>query len=211
MVRLTSRKKPDESGKGQKGIKEPSPETASPVPKENGAGPRKNLFIGIGVAIIVIIAIVVSFILLVPERAGTGDTVSVYYTGMFENGTVFDSTMNATPVVFTIGNSSIIPGFEDAVRGMSEGEEKTVTIPYTRAYGAYNSSLIQTVNRTGPLAKTNFSVGLSYYIHDKTTNAYSRIKVLNVTNTTVTWDANNPLAGKNLTFTIKLATITKKI
>jgi peptidylprolyl isomerase len=144
-----------------------------------------------------------------PQVAKKGDTVSVYYTGTFENGTVFDSNMNATtPVEFILGNSSVIEGFEEAVTGMSENQQKTVNIPAEKAYGAYNLSLIHTVNRTGPIADTPFVEGQSYSIHDKETNAYSMVKVLNVTPATVSWDANNPLAGLNFTFTIKLVRIT---
>ncbi len=140
--------------------------------------------------------------------ATTGDTVSVYYNGTFENGTVFDSNMNATsPVVFTLGNSSVITGFEEAVTGMSLNQVKTVNIPAIKAYGAYNSSLIRTVNRTGPIANTNFTKGEFYSIHDKTTNAVSIVKILQVNPDTVTWDANDPLAGLNFTFTIKLTGI----
>ena len=142
------------------------------------------------------------------QVATRGDTVSVYYTGTFENGTVFDSNMDATtPVEFTLGNSSVIQGFEEAVTGMSLNQQKTVNIPSEKAYGAYNTSLIRTVPRTGPIANTTFIEGQSVYIHDRTTNAISIVKILNVTPTTVTWDANDPLAGLDFTFTIKLVKI----
>lgn len=145
-----------------------------------------------------------------PRVATTGDTVSVYYTGTLENGTVFDSNMNSTePLVFTLGKASVIPGFEEAVDGMSVNQVKTVTIPFEKAYGAYNSSLVQTINRVGPLANTNFVEGQRYTIHDKISDTYSSVRILHVTQTTITWDANNPLAGQNLVFTIKLAEITR--
>jgi len=143
-----------------------------------------------------------------PQVATLGDTVSVYYTGTFENGTLFDSNWdNPVPAVFTLGNSSVIQGFEEAVTGMSVNQEKTVDIPAEKAYGVYNASLIRTVNRTGPIANTTFTEGQSYSIHDRTTNAVSIVKILKVTPTTVTWDANDPLAGQNFRFTIKLAGI----
>ena len=144
------------------------------------------------------------------QVATKGDTVSVFYNGTFENGTVFDSNMNArTPVEFTLGNSSVIEGFEDAVTGMSLYQQKTVNIPANKAYGVYNTSLVHTVNRTGPIANTSFVEGQSYSIHDRTTNAISIVRILNVTPTTVTWDANDPLADLNFTFTIKLVRITR--
>jgi hypothetical protein len=91
------------------------------------------------------------------RQAATGDLVSVYLTVMFENGTVIDSNMNATePIAFTLGNSSVPRGFENAVTGMSVNQEKTVLVPYGDAYGAYDASLVRTVNRIGPLANTSF-------------------------------------------------------
>jgi peptidylprolyl isomerase len=142
--------------------------------------------------------------------AKPGDNVSVYYTAKFENGTSFDSNMDQPgPLAFTLGNSSIIPGFEEAVTGMAVNQEKTVTIPAAKAYGEYNASLVRTVNRTGPIANTSFTVGEVFSIHDRTTGAYSAVRILKVTPTTVTWDANSPLAGLNFTFTIKLAGISR--
>lgn len=146
----------------------------------------------------------------IQQVAAKGDTVSVYYTGTFENGTVFESNMNeTTPVEFTLGNSSVIEGFEEAVTGMSLNEQKTVNIPAEKAYGTYNASLVRTVIRTGPIANTSFVEGQTYYIHDRTTNAVSAVTILNVTPITVTWDENDPLAGQNFTFTIKLVGISR--
>jgi FKBP-type peptidyl-prolyl cis-trans isomerase 2 len=180
--------------------------------KDNGKREqKKNLLIPIGVAIIIILAAAGAFVLLTPQVAIKGDIVSVYYTGAFDNGTVFDSNMNSTkPFVFTLGNSSVMPGFEEAVTGMSANQVKTVTLPPEKAYGAYNSTLITTVNRTGPLANVSFIIGQTYTVHDKVSNTYTSIKILNVTPTTITWDANNRLAGQNITFTIKLDNLTKK-
>jgi peptidylprolyl isomerase len=144
-----------------------------------------------------------------PAAARKGDTVEVYYTGTFENGTVFDSNMDKKPVEFTLGNSSIIDGVDEAVTGMLVNQQKTVTIPAEKAYGVYNTSLIWTVNRTGPIANTTFVKGQYFTIHDKETDSTSIVKILDVTPTTVTLDGNSPLAGLNFVFTIKLVKITR--
>ena len=172
---------------------------------------HKKTFMVIGAVVVIIAAVVGAYILFTMPTAMTGDTVAIYYNESFENGTVYLSAMNTTypPLVFTIGNSSVISGVQDAVIGMSPGEIKTVTIPYTQAYGAHDPGLVQTLNRTGPIANASFSAGEYYSIYYKTTNAYSTVKILNVTPTTITWDANNPLAGYNLTFTIQLANLTR--
>jgi len=173
---------------------------------------KQSVVVTIAVAIIIIAASVAAFVFLNPQetlKAEKGDTVTVYYTGTLDNGTVFDTNTNGTALVFTIGNSSIIPGFEEAVTGMSTNEVKTVTIPPAKAYGNYNPGLIQTVNRTGPLENVTLVAGQHYVIHYKATNTYSRVTIVNVTPTNVTIDANNPLSGQNLTFAIKLAEISR--
>jgi hypothetical protein len=66
----------------------------------------------LGAAAVIVVLLVVGFYLFNPFVAKKGDTVMVYYTGTFENGTVFDSNLDRDPLVFTIGNASVIPGFE---------------------------------------------------------------------------------------------------
>ena len=168
------------------------------------------LLILAGVIIIVAAFIGAIFLSSVPV-ATTGDTVAIYYNESFENGTLYLSNMNTSypSLVFTIGNSSVIEGVQRAVIGMSPGEVKTVTIPYTEAYGAYDPGLVQTLNRTGPIANTSFTPGQIFTIYYRPTNSYSAVKIINVTEKTITWDANNPLVGENLTFTIRLANILK--
>jgi peptidylprolyl isomerase len=145
----------------------------------------------------------------VKSGAAPGDTVSVYYSGMLENGTVFSSNMNGTPLSFTLGNASVIDGFRDAVIGMTINEEKTVLIPYDKAYGSYNPELVRVVPRIGPLENKSFTAGQKITITRKTDNAVIVVKILNVTRDSLTWDENNPLAGQNLTYHIKLVTISK--
>ncbi|MFC2004103.1 FKBP-type peptidyl-prolyl cis-trans isomerase, partial [Chloroflexota bacterium] len=54
--------------------------------------------------------------------ANGGDTVRVHYTGTLEDGTVFDTSREREPMEFTLGEGQLIPGFEEAVRGMQVGQ-----------------------------------------------------------------------------------------
>ena len=170
---------------------------------------RKNVLITIGVVVVIIIAAIGAFVLLSGPVATKGDTVAIFFTESFDNGTVYTTNMNTTaPVVFTLGNSSVISGIQNTVTGMRLGDTKTVDLPYTEAYGPYDPGLVQTINRTGPIANTTFTPGEYYTVYYRPINAYRTVKILNVTDKTITWDANNPLAGENLTVTIKLVNIT---
>jgi peptidylprolyl isomerase len=165
---------------------------------------RKHLLIAVGAIALVGVAIIAVFILPNPGIVMKGDNVSMYYTLMYENGTVISTHTNGTPLELTVGDADIIPGFSNAIVGMKLNEKKTVIIPYDQAYGSYRSDLVRVVNRTGPIANTTFTVGKYYTIHRKTDNAISIVRILNVTASTVTWDENNPLAGQNLTFSVQI-------
>ena len=61
-----------------------------------------------------------------PEAVKNGDTVRVHYTGRLETGEVFDTSEDGEPLEFTVGSGEVIPGFEEAVRGMEVGGTRTV-------------------------------------------------------------------------------------
>ena len=195
-------------------------EKSDPKAKSTTKG-NKNLILAAGVIVIVAIIAVAAYILLVPGTGGTpaitgtgtgaaaviGDSVSVYYTGTFTNGTVFDTNANSTPLTFTVGSHQVIPGFENAVIGMKAGQTRTVNIPVDQAYGPYSQDNIYVFNRTGNLATMNLTIGGVLTYSDPSTGMMSAVKVLNFTQDTVTVDANSPLAGEPLTFTIRIASV----
>jgi peptidylprolyl isomerase len=69
------------------------------------------------------------------RAAESGDTIEVNYTGRFQNGQVFDTSVGRAPLKFTLGAGQLIQGFDEAVVGMRVGDRKTVTIPPEKAYG----------------------------------------------------------------------------
>jgi FKBP-type peptidyl-prolyl cis-trans isomerase 2 len=175
------------------------------------AGVRNRNYILIVAGAIVLIAITVTavFILSNPVVAMKGDNVSMYYTMMYENGTVISTNVNGTPVEVTVGDPESILGLSSAIVGMGVNQKKTVIIPYDQAYGPYRSDLIRVVNRTGLIANTSFTEGQYFTIRRKTDNAASMVRILNITPSTVTWDENHPLAGQNLTFTVQVVSMNK--
>jgi len=139
-------------------------------------------------------------------QAKNGDIVQVDYTGTLEDGTVFDTSVGREPLEFTLGEGQMIPGFEQAVLGMKVGESKTVTIPADEAYGSYRDDLVRVINREELTNIPNPEVGQQLY-GSQTDGTTITGTITNVTDTTVTVDFNPPLAGKDLTFEIKLVSI----
>lgn len=138
--------------------------------------------------------------------AKRGDTVKVHYTGKLDDGTVFDSSVNQEPLEFTIGTGSIIPGFENAVLGMSPGDSKTEHIPADQAYGPYVEEMVVTVDRQQLPEGIQPEVGQQFQIQQSPDQIIPVI-VTDVSDSKVTLDANHPLAGEDLTFDIELVAI----
>lgn len=140
-------------------------------------------------------------------QAAEGNTVKVHYTGKLNDGTIFDSSKEVDPIQFTIGSGEIIPGFEDAVIGMSKGENKTVTIPSKDAYGPKREDLIAQVQRSELPPDINLSIGQRLQIGDQQSGTMV-VMVVDANEENVTLDANHPLAGQDLTFDIEIVEIT---
>jgi FKBP-type peptidyl-prolyl cis-trans isomerase len=92
--------------------------------------------------------------------AAVGDTVTVNYTGTLDNGTVFDSSLNAgrTPFTFTIGAQQVIQGWDEGVPGMKVGGTRDLTIPPALGYGASGAGSVIPPNATLHFVVTLLSV-----------------------------------------------------
>lgn len=139
-------------------------------------------------------------------QAKFGDTVKVHYTGRLEDGTVFDSSLSGDPLEFTIGEGMIIPGFEQAVVGMSPGDSKTEHISVDQAYGPHREEMVVVVDRAQMPQELEPEVGQQLQIQQPTGQAIPVI-VTDVSTSEITLDANHPLAGEDLTFDIQLVEI----
>jgi len=139
-------------------------------------------------------------------QAKNGDTVTVHYTGKLEDGTVFDSSVNRDPLQFTLGEDLLIPGFEQAVLGMSAGESKTAKVSADQAYGPHREEMVVEIDRQEFPPHFQPEVGQQLQI-PQSEGQVARLIVTAVSEQKVTLDANHPLAGRDLTFDIQLVEI----
>jgi FKBP-type peptidyl-prolyl cis-trans isomerase len=70
------------------------------------------------------------------STAQPGDTVRVHYTGRFENGEEFDSSLGGSPFEFTLGAGNVIAGWDEGIVGMQVGGKRLLTVPPDLGYGA---------------------------------------------------------------------------
>jgi peptidylprolyl isomerase len=178
--------------------------------KERVAAKKKQTtMIAVAAGVIIIVALASWFFFLNPSAARSGDTVSVYYTGALDDGTIFDSNVNGSPLIFTLGKGFVIPGFDEGVVGMAPNTTKVVHIPSEKAYGSYKNELIQVINRSAFPKDTVPIIGEGYTIR-RDDGAVSYVRIRNITENSITIDENHELAGKDLTFTITLIGIVKQ-
>lgn len=140
-----------------------------------------------------------------PE-AKKGDTVKVHYTGKLGDGTVFDTSADREPLEFIVGTGAVIPGFELAVIGLQPGESRETTIDADNAYGRRNGDLVTEVKREQLPQDLQVSVGQQLQV-GMANGQNAIVLVTDVSDASITIDANHPLAGQDLTFSIELVEI----
>lgn len=136
-------------------------------------------------------------------QAQQNTTVKVHYTGKLDDGTVFDSSREREPLEFRVGEGQIIPGFEQAVVGMSPGEKKTAKIEPEDAYGQPVAERIASMPKDNLPDDLEPEVGMQLQARDNQGQTIP-VRITEVDGDSVTIDANHPLAGETLTFEIEL-------
>ena len=139
-------------------------------------------------------------------QAKKGDTVKVNYTGTLEDGTLFDTSAEREPLKFTIGGGQVIPGFDLAVIDMVPGEVRVTVIPVEEAYGEHSTELVTDVDRERFPADMELEIGQQLQV-GLADGEQAVVMIVDLSDTSVTLDANHPLAGQQLTFEIELVEI----
>lgn len=136
--------------------------------------------------------------------AQEGDAVAVHYVGTLDDGTEFDASRpRGSTLDFVIGSGSMIAGFDEGVRGMAEGEVRTVRMEPADAYGEINPDLLIEVD----ISQVPEGVVEGDVLVDPNTGR--PVPVISVVGEVVTLDLNHELAGESLTFEIEMVSITR--
>ncbi|MGI0086366.1 MAG: FKBP-type peptidyl-prolyl cis-trans isomerase [Nitrosotalea sp.] len=139
--------------------------------------------------------------------AKTGNKVKVEYVGKLDDGSVFDSSEDhGKPLEFEVGSGHVIKGFDEAILGMNEGDEKEFTIQPAEAYGQHDPTLVQKVPREVFPQEADLTAGLLFEAGLPTGEKVPAM-ITAADEVIVTVDLNHPLAGKTLNFKIKLKEI----
>ena len=143
------------------------------------------------------------------SKVKTGNKVKVHYIGTLNDGTEFDnSKKREKELEFIIGESTMIPGFEQGIVGMEVGESKTINIPSKLAYGDIKTEAKIKVGREE--FPPDFKLVIDEVIQGKTKSGKPALaKIIAVNEKEVSLDMNHPLAGKDINFEVELLEIVK--
>lgn len=139
-----------------------------------------------------------------------GSIVRVDYKGTLKDGTVFDTTEGKQPLTFLIGAGQVIPAFEQQVVKLREGQTKKFTIKAKDAYGNPDPKKVVTLPKDDRFKNLELKEGSVIFANNKAPNGrvvQTPMKVTKLTDTEVTLDYNHPLAGKDLTFEVKVVEV----
>lgn len=140
------------------------------------------------------------------SKAVQGSIVRVHYTGTLDDGEIFDSSRDRSPLQFIIGGGRLLKPFEDTVVGMAPGESRKVTIPPENAYGLHRKEMVMVVERDKLPSSIVPEVGMRLEIAlDSRSNVM--VEITEINGKEITLDANHPLAGKTIHFEIQLVEI----
>ena len=136
-----------------------------------------------------------------------GDKIKVQYEGSTTaDGKGFDASKPESPLAFTVGAGMMIKGFDKGVEGMKLGEEKTVSFKCEEGYGARDEKRMMKFKKDFFPKELKIEKGMTVPLQDQGGNVH-RAVVAEVTEEGATLDMNHFLAGKDLTFKIKIIEI----
>jgi len=123
-----------------------------------------------------------------------------------ENGDVIDSSPEDKPMPYLQGHNNIIPGLEKAMEGKKSGDVMVVTVEAKDAYGERKEQMVQQIPRESFKAE-DIKVGMRF--EATTPKGKLSVVVTELTDKLVSVDGNHQLAGKKLTFDVRIMDVRK--
>ena len=131
----------------------------------------------------------------------TGTTVTLHFALVLEDGAVVDSNFEGKPATFSVGDGNLLPGFEETLMGLREGDKREFVVPPEKAFGHHNEQNLQRVAMEN-FADLEIEVGAMFSFQNGDGEMPGVIAEINDGEVVV--DFNHPLAGKNIIFQVKI-------
>ena len=162
-------------------------------------------FAGAALALVVGLMIMVSQSWAEGSAIGKGSKVAFNYT-LTVDGKVADSSEGRAPLEYVQGDGKLIPGLTKQLEGMKAGDEKTVVVKPEDAYGNPNPAGHKEIPFTAVPKDIKPEVGMILQMQDDKGQVFPA-RVTEVKKDSLMIDLNHPLAGKTLTFKVKIVSV----
>ena len=139
------------------------------------------------------------------QRIGQNSRVTLHFALKFDNGDVVDSNFEKDPATFTIGDGSLLPGFERVLFGLKDGDQRSFEILPEQGFGTPNEQNVQEMPRS-QFDYMELDYGVLVIFKDAAGGEMPGVvKAFNEQQVTV--DFNHPLAGKVITLDVAIITV----
>jgi len=137
---------------------------------------------------------------------GAGTQVTLHFSLTLTGGDIIDSTFDKDAAVFVVGDGQLLPGFEEQLIGLVAGDEKSFEISPENGFGMPNPNnrQIMSVDMFGP--EMELSEGLMVSFADANKQELPGM-IVGIDEGKVEVDFNHPLAGKDITFDVKILAV----
>lgn len=137
--------------------------------------------------------------------SNTPRVIAFNYVLKNTKGDLIDASEPNQPLPFLTGRGQIIPGLEEVVATMNEGDKKIVNVPAAQAYGEVRADMVMDVPKTELEHLKDLQVGS--HLQLQLGEGVKVVTVSKITDSHVTLDGNHPLAGTDLVFDIEVALV----
>lgn len=132
--------------------------------------------------------------------------VTLHFELTLAEGDIIDSNFSGQPATFVMGDESLLPGFEQRLLGLQPGDEKTEDIPAIEAFGPHLEDNVQSFKRHQFGPDTVLEPGVVVSFADAAGAELPGV-VSSLDGDYVTVDFNHPLAGKTITFRVRIVDV----
>ena len=132
-----------------------------------------------------------------------GHRAKIHYTVKLQNGQIVGSSKGGQPLSFTIGSGKIIKSIEERIIGMQVGDVRTIELSPEEAYGLRDETRVMRIDRAKVGQNIDLKPGRVVQYRSETQEVINLL-IRAIDDTSVTVDANHPLSGEALTYTVHL-------
>lgn len=141
------------------------------------------------------------------DQVGPGRRVTLHFELALPDGELVDSNFHGNAAQFTVGDGSLLPGFEEALFGLRAGDELSRDLPAAQAFGERRPENVQAFPRFRFPADLAMEGGLMINFADAAGNEQAGV-ITDFSADRVTVDFNHPLAGRTIRFRARIVAVT---